>query len=61
MRLALLYSAFPNMGELLPVFRKKKVDSSRNRGILNQEAQTVDSEGRVHVLNRENTTGIEQW
>ncbi|KAK7471035.1 hypothetical protein VKT23_002450 [Stygiomarasmius scandens] len=30
-------------------------------GILNQEAQTVDGEGRVHVLNRENTTGIEQW
>ncbi|KAI0694041.1 hypothetical protein BC835DRAFT_1033933 [Cytidiella melzeri] len=30
-------------------------------GILNQEAQTIDSEGRVHVLNRENTTGIEQW
>jgi len=30
-------------------------------GILNQEAQTVDSEGRVHVLNRENTTGVEQW
>ncbi|KAK7681824.1 hypothetical protein QCA50_015171 [Cerrena zonata] len=30
-------------------------------GILNQETQTVDSEGRVHVLNRENTTGVEQW
>ncbi|KAI0364621.1 hypothetical protein BV20DRAFT_974177 [Pilatotrama ljubarskyi] len=30
-------------------------------GILNQEAQTVDSEGRVHVLNRENTTGTERW
>ncbi|THH14195.1 hypothetical protein EW146_g6107 [Bondarzewia mesenterica] len=30
-------------------------------GILNQESQTVDDEGRVHVLNRENTTGIEQW
>ncbi|KDQ57950.1 hypothetical protein JAAARDRAFT_34765 [Jaapia argillacea MUCL 33604] len=30
-------------------------------GILNQEAQTVDAEGRVHVLNRENGTGIEQW
>ena len=30
-------------------------------GILNQEAQTVDSQGRVHVLNRENTTGTEQW
>ncbi|KAA1470785.1 hypothetical protein DENSPDRAFT_858561 [Dentipellis sp. KUC8613] len=30
-------------------------------GILNQEAQAVDPEGRVHVLNRENTTGIEQW
>ncbi|OJT12149.1 hypothetical protein TRAPUB_11298 [Trametes pubescens] len=30
-------------------------------GILNQEAQTVDREGRVHVLNRENTTGVEQW
>ncbi|ETW76405.1 lignin expressed protein lep1 [Heterobasidion irregulare TC 32-1] len=30
-------------------------------GILNQEAQTVDEEGRVHVLNRENTTGTEQW
>ncbi|KAI8995242.1 hypothetical protein BD414DRAFT_506060 [Trametes punicea] len=30
-------------------------------GILNQEAQTIDSEGRIHVLNRENTTGTEQW
>ncbi|KAI0312367.1 hypothetical protein OF83DRAFT_1146529 [Amylostereum chailletii] len=30
-------------------------------GILNQEAQTIDSEDRVHVLNRENTTGVEQW
>jgi hypothetical protein len=30
-------------------------------GILNQEAQAVDAEGRVHVLNRENTTGVEQW
>ncbi|TFK51516.1 hypothetical protein OE88DRAFT_1680346 [Heliocybe sulcata] len=30
-------------------------------GILNQEAQTVDRDGRVHVLNRENTTGTEQW
>ncbi|EMD35763.1 hypothetical protein CERSUDRAFT_115715, partial [Gelatoporia subvermispora B] len=30
-------------------------------GILNQEAQTVDSERRVHVLNRENGTGVEQW
>ncbi|THH08280.1 hypothetical protein EW145_g2816 [Phellinidium pouzarii] len=30
-------------------------------GILNQEAQTVDSAGRIHVLNRENTTGVEQW
>lgn len=28
---------------------------------MNQEAQVVDSEGRVHVLNRENTTGFEQW
>ncbi|KAI0065217.1 hypothetical protein BV25DRAFT_1880942 [Artomyces pyxidatus] len=30
-------------------------------GILNQEAQIVDDAGRVHVLNRENTTGVEQW
>ncbi|KAF9069004.1 hypothetical protein BDP27DRAFT_1421429 [Rhodocollybia butyracea] len=30
-------------------------------GILNQEAQTLDSQDRMHVLNRENTTGIEQW
>ncbi|PSR74487.1 hypothetical protein PHLCEN_2v9784 [Hermanssonia centrifuga] len=30
-------------------------------GILNQEAQTIDAEGRIHVLNRENTTGVEQW
>ncbi|KAI3614017.1 hypothetical protein WG66_010760 [Moniliophthora roreri] len=30
-------------------------------GILNQEAQTIDEKGRVHVLNRENTTGTEQW
>ena len=31
------------------------------RGILNQEAQTIDGEGRIHVLNRENTTGVERW
>ncbi|KAJ3873865.1 hypothetical protein F5051DRAFT_431824 [Lentinula edodes] len=30
-------------------------------GILNQEAQTLDGKNRMHVLNRENTTGIEQW
>ncbi|KAJ4477381.1 hypothetical protein J3R30DRAFT_3657811 [Lentinula aciculospora] len=30
-------------------------------GILNQEAQTLDGENRMHVLNRENTTGYEQW
>ncbi|KAJ3778118.1 hypothetical protein FB446DRAFT_679990 [Lentinula raphanica] len=30
-------------------------------GILNQEAQTLDRQNRMHVLNRENTTGIEQW
>jgi hypothetical protein len=30
-------------------------------GILNQEAQTLDDQGRLHVLNRENTTGFEQW
>ncbi|KAJ8509343.1 hypothetical protein ONZ45_g8479 [Pleurotus djamor] len=32
-------------------------------GILNQESQTVDADGRVHVLNRENTTadGVERW
>lgn len=36
-------------------------DSRRCSGILNQEAQVVDFEDRVHVLNRENTTGVEQW
>ncbi|KAH7918465.1 hypothetical protein BV22DRAFT_1076219 [Leucogyrophana mollusca] len=30
-------------------------------GILNQEAQIIDSAGRMHVLNRENTTGSELW
>ncbi|KAF8063369.1 hypothetical protein FPV67DRAFT_1506236 [Lyophyllum atratum] len=30
-------------------------------GILNQEGQTVDKDGRVHVLNRENATGTERW
>jgi len=30
-------------------------------GILNQEAQTVDLQSRIHVLNRENTTGTELW
>ncbi|KAF5391695.1 hypothetical protein D9757_002530 [Collybiopsis confluens] len=30
-------------------------------GILNQEAQTLDQQDRIHVLNRENTTGVEQW
>jgi hypothetical protein len=28
---------------------------------LNQEAQTIDSQSRIHVLNRENTTGTELW
>ncbi|KAI0070434.1 hypothetical protein K474DRAFT_1608722 [Panus rudis PR-1116 ss-1] len=30
-------------------------------GILNQETQTIDSDGRIHVLNRENTTRTERW
>ncbi|KAI0028407.1 hypothetical protein K488DRAFT_80693 [Vararia minispora EC-137] len=30
-------------------------------GILNQESQVIDAQGRIHVLNRENTTGTEQW
>jgi hypothetical protein len=34
----------------------------QNSGILNQEGQTVDQEGRVHVLNRENRgTGEYRW
>lgn len=39
----------------------KVVDCDVCRGILNQEAQAVDRSGRIHVLNRENTTGTEQW
>ncbi|RAK96967.1 BNR repeat-containing protein [Aspergillus ibericus CBS 121593] len=33
----------------------------RNSGIMNQEAQYVDANGAVHVLNRENTSGKETW
>ncbi|KAF8477287.1 hypothetical protein BDZ91DRAFT_19441 [Kalaharituber pfeilii] len=33
----------------------------QNSGILNQEAQTVDSQGRVHVLNRESRDGGFKW
>lgn len=33
----------------------------KNSGILNQEAQFVDSTGGVHVLNREFVDGFEHW
>lgn len=33
----------------------------QNSGIMNQEGQTVGSDGGVHVLNRENTSGEERW
>ncbi|PLB44795.1 hypothetical protein P170DRAFT_366130 [Aspergillus steynii IBT 23096] len=33
----------------------------RDSGIMNQEAQYIDSHGGVHVLNRENTSGREMW
>ncbi|KAI5783238.1 hypothetical protein DFH27DRAFT_578750 [Peziza echinospora] len=33
----------------------------QNSGILNQEAQTVDASGRVHVLNRESRDGGFKW
>jgi len=33
----------------------------QNSGILNQEGQTVDPSGRVHVLNREKVGGVLTW
>lgn len=33
----------------------------RNSGIMNQEAQCVDDNGNVHVLMRDNSTGVNQW
>ncbi|SPN96630.1 uncharacterized protein DNG_00151 [Cephalotrichum gorgonifer] len=33
----------------------------QNSGILNQEGQTVDNAGRVHVLNRETVSGVLTW
>ena len=55
-------SASLNMGELMALPVKRNVLLIRfYSGILNQEAQVIDAEGRIHVLNRENTTGFEQW
>lgn len=34
---------------------------SQNSGILNQEGQTVDRRGRVHVLNRDSRSGGFKW
>jgi len=36
-------------------------DIPQNSGILNQEGQTVDDRGRVHVLNRESRDGGFKW
>lgn len=33
----------------------------QSSGILNQEGQTVDASGRVHVLNRESRDGGFKW
>lgn len=33
----------------------------RNSGIINQESQCVDTSGGLHVLNRDNTSGTEEW
>ncbi|KAF7795918.1 hypothetical protein EIP86_007085 [Pleurotus ostreatoroseus] len=49
------------MGELMALPVKRNVLLIRfYSGILNQEAQVIDAEGMIHVLNRENTTGFEQ-
>jgi len=37
------------------------VDIPKNSGIMNQEAQVADWEGGFHVLNRDNTSGKEEW
>ncbi|PWY66796.1 hypothetical protein BO94DRAFT_561269 [Aspergillus sclerotioniger CBS 115572] len=41
--------------------RLRAKDIPRNSGIMNQEAQHVDANGGVHVLNRENVNGNETW
>ncbi|KAI9933511.1 hypothetical protein ASPWEDRAFT_116380 [Aspergillus wentii DTO 134E9] len=41
--------------------RLRVKDIPRDSGIMNQEAQYVDDDGGIHVLNRENTSGQEIW
>ncbi|PWY75494.1 dockerin type 1 [Aspergillus heteromorphus CBS 117.55] len=41
--------------------RLRVKDIPRDSGIMNQEAQYIDANGGVHVLNRENTGGKESW
>lgn len=53
----------PGLGPILPtspgILAYKT--SADNKGITNQESQAVDSEGGVHVLNREEVDGLERW
>jgi len=37
------------------------VNIPKHSGIMNQEAQCVDTQGGVHVLNRDNRSGTEFW
>lgn len=36
-------------------------ETGRNAGVINQESQTIDDQGGVHVLNREMVEGTERW
>jgi hypothetical protein len=36
-------------------------ETGRNAGVTNQESQTVDDQGGIHVLNRELLEGTERW
>lgn len=53
--------AVPKYRFLYFLSRRKTAYHIGCSGVLNQEAQTVDSQGRLHVLNRDNTSGTEQW
>ncbi|KAM3065961.1 hypothetical protein ACMFMG_009816 [Clarireedia jacksonii] len=46
---------------ILPTSNARVFEIPMRSGILNQEAQTVDWEGAFWALNRENTSGEQQW
>jgi len=49
------------VGGIWPSDAVTAIQISKDSGIMNQEAQAVDEEGGVHVLNRDNVGGREEW